>query len=76
MQYIHKPNSYYFMGHAWGALGGDKLQISADRRAVSRLEEHGQVTESSSQQSLLGARPGAGTYPTGLEPVVGKKAYS
>lgn len=64
------------MGHTWGALGGDTLQISADRRAVSWLEEHGQVTESSNQQSLLGSRPVAGTYPIGLEPVVGKKAYS
>lgn len=35
-----------------------------------------QVTESSSQQSLLGSRPAAGTHPIGREPVVGKKAYS
>ena len=43
---------------------------------MSWLEEHGQVTESSSQQSLLGSRPVAGTHAIGLEPVVGKKAYS
>lgn len=40
------------------------------------VEREWQVTESSSQQSLLGSRSAAGTHPIGREPAVGKKAYS